>query len=324
MRSVMYLKGSLKFHRLCLFFTSLVLALFIFFLTYPTNCVGQEQFGQSANQFFLRINPEDVQLATLDSNPDPTSNAGDSPPDQWKSLSTSPNDPMDRPNPTLAKSMTNPSSAVSIPAKTATKYGKDDYGPLVGWGIRTAVGPAIQQSISARASGGEVYNTINFSPGFRSDFELFYNVTNGFYFGLESGFIYNGISSLNSSALPNQNLSAGSDDFGNGAFYQVPILANIRFQVPNSGKIRGYCTGGVGGVWDYLTISALGNNLSQHQWNYAFQLGAGFEYNLLPGLNLETAFKTFITPNPLLFSDSTSQVKASFNYSLEVGVAYRF
>lgn len=297
--------------------------LLILFLTRPGFLMGQES-ASSTNQPVMRTNSEDVCLATLASIVQSTNSSGDLSSDQWKLLTTPPSDPAVEPNQIAAKSMTNATSDVSDPAKTATKYGKDDYGPQVGWGVRTALGLAIQQSISARASGGEVYNTINFSPGFRSDFELFYNVTNGFYFGLESGFICNGISSLNSSALPNQNLSAGSDDFGNGAFYQVPMLANIRFQVPNSGKIRGYCTGGVGGVWDYLTISALGNNLSQHQWNYAFQLGAGFEYNLLPGLNLETAFKTFITPNPLLFSDSTSQVKASFNYSLEVGMAYRF
>jgi opacity protein-like surface antigen len=154
------------------------------------------------------------------------------------------------------------------------------------------------------------------------DFEAFYNVTNGFYFGLESGFIYNSISSVHSSALGD--LVAGGEYFGNGAFYQVPALANIRFQIPNTGKFRGYCTGGVGVVWDYLTSSTALGTYSQHQWNYAFQLGAGFQYNLLPGLDLDTCFKTLITPNPLIFSDSTSQVKASYNYTLEIGLAYRF
>jgi len=186
------------------------------------------------------------------------------------------------------------------------------------------VGPALQQSISARSNGGADYSSYNFSPGFRADFEAFYSVTNGFYFGLESGLIYNAISSIYTSANSQNNLVSGSSDFGNGSFYQVPVLGNIRFQIPNTGKLRGYCTGGIGVVWDYVTAStALGTN-SQHQWNYAFQLGAGFQYTLLPGLDLDTSFKTFITPNPLIFSDATSQVKASYNYALEIGLAYRF
>lgn len=296
-------------------------------LIFITSLASGQEPVPNANQITMRTNPEDVQLAPLAYVADLAQSDNASSQDQWKSLATPPpsgSDPMVAPSPDQGISSTKKLTPLPAESKTKPPLKKDEYGAQTGWGIRTAIGPAIQQSISARASAGEVYNTINFSPGFRSDFELFYNVTNGFYFGLESGFIFNGISSLNSSALPNQNLSAGSDDFGNGAFYQVPILANIRFQVPNSGKIRGYCTGGVGGVWDYLTISALGNNLTQHQWNYAFQLGAGFQYNLLPGLDLDTSFKTFITPNPLLFSDGTSQVKASYNYTLEIGLAYRF
>jgi opacity protein-like surface antigen len=219
---------------------------------------------------------------------------------------------------------TNSPSALLAESKPKNSYPKDAYGPQTGWGLRAAVGPALQQSVSARSNGGADYSNFNFSPGFRSDFEAFYNVTNGFYFGLEGGFIYNSISSIYTSANSQNNLVSGSSEFGNGAFYQVPVLANIRFQIPNTGKLRGYCTGGVGVVWDYLTASTVLGTYSQHQLNYAFQLGAGFQYNLMPGLDLDTCFKTFITPNPLIFSDSTSQVKASYNYSLEIGLAYRF
>ena len=285
--------------------------------------IGQDTSG-NANQLSMRTNPQDVQLATLASNANTTTNGSEPSQDDWKSLATSPttkSDPTVSPSLPQGASTNAPSSSV---AGSMTTYKKDDYGPQAGWGLRTAVGPALQQSISARSNGGADYSNFNFSPGFRADFEAFYNITNGFYFGLEGGFIYNSISSIYTSAVPQGNLVSGSSEFGNGALYQVPALANIRFQIPNTGKLRGYCTGGVGVVWDYLTASALGNTYSQHQWNYAFQLGAGFQYNLLPGLDLDTSFKTFITPNPLIFSDSTSQVKASYNYSLEIGLAYRF
>lgn len=287
-----------------------------------TNLHYSLAIGQSAsgNQVPMRANPQDVQLAPTSSGNSTDSNTASSE-DLWKSLATTPtptNDPLTSPQKTVA---TDASSGSSV---SRSSYKKDDYGPQTGWGLRTAVGPALQQSISARSNGGADYSSYNFSPGFRADFEAFYSITNGFYFGLESGLIYNSISSIYTSANSQNNLVSGSSDFGNGSFYQVPVLGNVRFQIPNTGKLRGYCTGGAGVVWDYLSTSTVLGTYSQHQWNYAFQLGAGFQYNLLPGLDLDTSFKTFITPNPLIFSDATSQVKASFNYALEIGLAYRF
>jgi len=295
--------------------------------TFSTSLViGQDATG-TVNQLPLRTNPQDVQLATLASSANTAPSDNGSSQDQWKSLTTSPSpdsDPMVTPSPSPITPSTNNISALVSESKPKPILKKDDYGPQTGWGLRAAVGPALQQSVSARSNGGADYSSVNFDPGFRTDFEAFYNVTNGFYFGLEAGFIYNSISSIYTSANSQNNLVSGGSEFGNGAFYQVPVLANIRFQIPNTGKLRGYCTGGVGVVWDYLTTSTILGTYSQHQLNYAFQLGAGFQYNLMPGLDLDTCFKTFITPNPLIFSDSTSQVKASYNYALEIGLAYRF
>ena len=291
------------------------------------SALSQDATGLNSNPPPLRTNPQDVQLATLASSANTTPSDNGSSQDQWKSLTTSPSpdsDPMVTPSPSPITPSTNNISALVSESKPKPILKKDDYGPQTGWGLRAAVGPALQQSVSARSNGGADYSSVNFDPGFRTDFEAFYNVTNGFYFGLEGGFIYNSISSIYTSADSQNNLVSGSSEFGNGAFYQVPVLANIRFQIPNTGKLRGYCTGGVGVVWDYLTTSTILGTYSQHQLNYAFQLGAGFQYNLLPGLDLDTCFKTFITPNPLIFSDSTSQVKASYNYTLEIGLAYRF
>ncbi|NBS84863.1 MAG: hypothetical protein EBS59_09280 [Verrucomicrobia bacterium] len=292
----------------------------------PSLATGQDS-SASTNQPPMRTNPQDVQLATLASSANTTPSDNGSSQDQWKSLTTSPSpdgDPMVTPSPSPTITGTNAISPLVAETKPKPIPKKDDYGPQTGWGLRAAVGPALQQSVSARSNGGADYSSVNFDPGFRTDFEAFYNVTNGFYFGLEGGFIYNSISSIYTSADSQNNLVSGSSEFGNGAFYQVPVLANIRFQIPNTGKLRGYCTGGVGVVWDYLTASTVLGTYSQHQLNYAFQLGAGFQYNLMPGLDLDTCFKTFITPNPLIFSDSTSQVKASYNYTLEIGLAYRF
>lgn len=284
-------------------------------------CSAQGDDSTPTTRLPLRANPEGVQLISTEGGTNsPTETSSDS----WRSLTGPASDPMVTPTPSPEPTTTNSLDRSQLSPKSKLITKKDDYGPLTGWGIRTAVGPALQQNIHARTEGGSGNATYYFSPGFRSDFNAFYNLANGFEAGLESGFIYNSISSIDSSSLPNNNLIAGSDDFGNGAFYQVPLLGSIRFQIPNSGKFRGYFTGGAGLVWDYLTISALGETYAQHQWNFVFQMGAGFLYNVLPGLDLETSFKTLITPNPLIFGDGTSQVKASYSYTLEIGFAYRF
>ena len=297
----------------------------------------------------MRTNPGDVQLASSPSTPNNPAGSNDASSDLWKSLASSSKDPMAGPTPVPALSSNNVIANASSETKPRPK--KDDYGHPTGWGIRTSVGPAIQQSISAGLFNGNVHQDIYFQPGFRFDIEPFYNVANGFGFGLEGAFIYNSVSSLIPSApgLAEQNpqaggLVSGGPTLGNGAFYQVPVLLNMRFQIPNSGRLRGYGLGGFGGVWQYTTASLsttaiqftqvesglttqysyTPQTVSSHQWNFAFQLGCGFQYNLLPGLDLQTSFKTFITPNPLIFSDGTSQVKASYNYALEIGLDYRF
>jgi len=198
----------------------------------------------------------------------------------------------------------------------------DDYGPMEGFGFRSNIGVAFQQSQSLRVlfDGASVYNSITFQPGIRFDIEPFYNVTDWFSVGVETAFIYNQIHSIHADG---DTVYSGSPEFGNGSFYQVPILANVRFQFPTDGPFRGFCGGGVGGVWDFLTISALGENGTSYQWNYTFQLATGFTYNVAPGLDLETSFKALCTPNPL-GEGADSQTKAAYSYTAEVGLAYRF
>jgi len=201
-----------------------------------------------------------------------------------------------------------------------------DYGPMEGFGFRSNVGVAFQQSQSFRTlnEGQSLYNSITFQPGIRFDIEPFYNVTDWFSVGVESAFIYNQIHSLQ---IEDATLYSGDANLGNAALYQVPILANIRFQFPSDGPFRGFCGGGVGGVWDFttasVTIDGAGENLTSYQWNYTFQLATGFTYNVAPGLNLETSFKALCTPNPL-GEGATSQTKAAYSYAAEVGLAYRF
>ena len=219
-------------------------------------------------------------------------------------------------------SVVTPESSKTVNSTPSPMSDTDDYGPIEGLGFRSNIGVAFQQSQSLRVlvDGASVYNSITFQPGIRFDIEPFYNVTDWFSVGVETAFIYNQIHSIETDG---DTVYSGGSTFGNGSFYQVPILANVRFQFPNDGPFRGFCGGGVGGVWDFLTVSALGENGTSYQWNYTFQLATGFIYNVAPGLDLETSFKALCTPNPL-GEGADSQTKAAYSYTAEVGLAYRF
>jgi hypothetical protein len=223
---------------------------------------------------------------------------------------------------TSASSVVMPESPSTVGNTTSPMSDTNDYGPAEGFGFRSNVGVAFQQSQSLRVlvDGTSVYNSITFQPGIRFDIEPFYNVTDWFSVGVEGAFIYNQIHSVQAGDVT---VYSGDSNFGNGAFYQVPILANVRFQFPSDGPFRGFCGGGVGGVWDFITVSTLDGNGTSYQWNYTFQLATGFTYNVAPGLNLETSFKALCTPNPL-GEGADSQTKAAYSYTAEVGLAYRF
>jgi len=235
-------------------------------------------------------------------------------------------EPIQKPQPATTSSPP-PSNPIAIPEQptkvesgtTSSKNNDENYGPMEGFGFRTDVGVAFQQSLSGRESGN--YFTSTFQPGIRFDIEPFYNVTDWFGIGVETAFVHNTVHSI---SIDQYNFYTGSSEFGNGDLYQVPILLNTRFQFPSDGPLRGFVGGGIGGNWNYLNLGIGGeDSQTSFQWNYAFELSAGLCYTITPGLDLNASFKTLCTPNPLL-EGQNGQMKSSYNYAAEVGVAWRF
>ena len=219
-----------------------------------------------------------------------------------------------------SSSLVAPESTKGIEASPAPMSDTESYGPEEGFVLRSAVGASFQQALSGRSGDGRTYNKFVFQPGIRFDLEPGYNVTDWFRVGLESSFIYNQVHSLN---FNNEALYNGSSNLGNGAFYQVPVIANVTFTYPNEGPIRGYLGGGIGGAWDILQGSV--NPLeayTSYQWNFVWEVTAGFTYNVMPGLDLDIAYKLLSTPNPNF--QGGGHYQASFNHTAEIGLAYRF
>ena len=222
-----------------------------------------------------------------------------------------------------ASSVVMPESPSKVGNTTSPMSDTDDYGPIEGFGFRTDVGVAFQQSLSGRNSGD--YFTTTFQPGIRFDIEPFYNVTDWFSIGVETAFIHNTVQSISTEG---DTVYRGNPDFGNGDLYQVPILLNTRFQFPTEGPIRYFFGGGVGGIWNFANVATQDENgqpyaATSFQWNYAFELSTGVCYTICSGLDLNASFKTLCTPNPLGEAQN-GQMKASYNYAAEVGLAWRF
>ena len=222
-----------------------------------------------------------------------------------------------------ASSVVMTESPSAVGNTTSPMSDTDDYGPMEGFGFRTDVGVAFQQSLSGRNSGD--YFTTTFQPGIRFDIEPFYNVTDWFSIGVETAFIHNTVQSISTLG---DTVYRGNPDFGNGDLYQVPILLNTRFQFPTEGPIRWFFGGGVGGNWNFSNVATQHDNgepydATSFQWNYAFELSTGVCYTICSGLDLNASFKTLCTPNPLGEAQN-GQMKASYNYAAEVGLAWRF
>ena len=222
-----------------------------------------------------------------------------------------------------ASSVVMPESPSTVGNTTSPMSDTDDYGPIEGFGFRTDVGVEFQQSLSGRENGN--YFTTTFQPGIRFDIEPFYNVTDWFSIGVETAFIHNTVQSISTEG---DTVYRGNPDFGNGDLYQVPILLNTRFQFPTEGPIRWFFGGGVGGNWNFANVATQHDNgepydATSFQWNYAFELSTGVCYTICSGLDLNASFKTLCTPNPLGEAQN-GQMKASYNYAAEVGLAWRF
>jgi opacity protein-like surface antigen len=219
-----------------------------------------------------------------------------------------------------SSSVVAPESTKSIEATPAPMSDTESYGPEEGFVLRSAVGASFQQPLSGRSGSGRTYNNFVFQPGIRFDLEPGYNVTDWFRAGLESSFIFNQLHSVNSGG---STLYNGAKNLGNGGFYQVPVLANVTFTYPSDGPIRGYLGGGIGGAWDILQASSdLGGTYTSYQWNFVWEVTAGFTYNVMPGLDLDIAYKVLSTPNPNFQGEGHYQ--ASFNHTAELGLAWRF
>ena len=78
-----------------------------------------------------------------------------------------------------ASSVVMTESPSAVGNTTSPMSDTDDYGPMEGFGFRSNVGVAFQQTQSGRTKvdEGTRYQSVTYQPGIRFDIEPFYNVT---------------------------------------------------------------------------------------------------------------------------------------------------
>ena len=205
----------------------------------------------------------------------------------------------------------------------------EQLGPMEGFCFRTAVGPSFQQSLSGRNNTGSTYYNFTFKPGIRFDLEPSYNVTDWFRVGIGTAFIYNRLQKFSDDNL---NIYPGNPELGSTGYFQVPILANVRFQFPSEGPWKGYVGGGFGAGWNVLQLSLNGfDPYTSYHWNLNYEITAGFSYTISPGFDLDIGYRMLAAPNPSFQNSGfigelldPGTFKTSYNHSLNIGLAWRF
>ena len=161
----------------------------------------------------------------------------------------------------------------------------------------------------------------NWVKGLRAEVEVSYRrhdvggrwATSGFFTGLSTG-------SFSSSGAIHMNQST------------FAIMANVWYDFDMNWRIKPYVGGGVGwartkvdGAFRTFSGFSTTTAFNRHENGFAWQLGAGFNYEVQPGVNVGLGYRYFEGPDvELSFSDGLGAISApeieSQNHSLMVNL----
>jgi len=226
-----------------------------------------------------------------------------------------------------------------ITERTSSCGPPEEYGSTEGFTFRSGIGISYQGDLSTSGTvGGErEVAEMDFSPGLRFDLTPGWNFNEYIRLELSAAFLYNQAHSL----TINGETYYASNNFGfsSTGFYQVPIMPQVIFSLPVSKEIDLFIGGGFGANFVYGMLlgelpdnTLLTNNInsgSSSSWNYAWQLSAGVEWTVMPGLDLEFSYKLLSTINPTIdawegVDSSQGPTQTFYNSTASVGLSWRF
>lgn len=215
----------------------------------------------------------------------------------------------------------------------------EDYGSLEGFTFRAGIGISYQGDLSTSGTdvGQREVAEVDFSPGIRFDLTPGWNFNEYIRLELSTAFVYNQAHSL----TINGETYYASNNFGfsSTGLYQVPIMPQITFSLPVCKEVDLFLGGGFGANFVYgMLLGELPDNTlltdninsgSSSSWNYAWQLSAGVDWTVMPGLDVEFSYKLLSTINPTIDAwegDGASQgpTQTFYNSTAAIGLCWRF
>ena len=165
---------------------------------------------------------------------------------------------------------------------------------------------------------------VHLDPGFRFDFVGGYQLTDWFSVEGETGIMGNRIDSID-----------GADISGYAAVDNVPLLVNVRLQLPpHRCPISPYIGGGVGGsvsiidFEDNIDFNGVSGNGTQGDLVFAYQAFAGLRYAINDNMGIGVAYHYFVTDGSDwkfdTFGTTTDHMKFSGAQSHAISVAFDY
>jgi len=189
----------------------------------------------------------------------------------------------------------------------------------VSTGMYLNVGAAWEEDLDITTDfgfGTAINPKLQFDTGIRVDIGYQWAMSEHFALQFETGFIWNGVNDLR---LDTAYFGTPSTSVS-GNLWQIPVLANLIYNIPLNPGLNLYFGAGVG-----LTVSWLDlENSNSDAVAFAYQGVAGLNYAITPNIELGIAYK-FLGTTSQTFSDIGSRYGYGYysgNSSVDVGSAW--
>ena len=151
------------------------------------------------------------------------------------------------------------------------------------WYANADVGAAFEQQLRIRRSG----ELIDFHNGIRGDLAVGYQYNSWIAGELTSGAIWNSVQKIG--GVPVTSFSTTMD------LYQMPILADVVLSTPTWHGFRPYLGGGFGGVAALLNLKRPLGDISDTDFEFAYQAFAGLNYQVCRRAEIGVGYKYLAT-----------------------------
>jgi len=160
------------------------------------------------------------------------------------------------------------------------------------WTGRFDMGGTIPQDANLTEFGGPTSGEkLKLSPGFQFDISGGYRLTPWLELGPELGFTFNSVDAVGHWSYPDSMLG------------QILMMANVRLEYPNRGRLAPFIGAGIGGVASYLSF---GNHSGSYYYysepdgsgsdfSLGFQAFAGLRYRVADKWNLGLQYRYLFT-----------------------------